>query len=56
MIMPAVFAFGVEPNAGPGLVFITVPMIFASVPAGDIFAALFYICLWWRAHLVGVAP
>lgn len=41
MIMPAVFAFGVEPNAGPGLVFITVPMIFASVPAGDIFAALF---------------
>lgn len=45
MIMPAVFAFGVEPNAGPGLVFITVPMIFASVPAGDIFAALFYICL-----------
>lgn len=45
MIMPAVFAFGLEPNAGPGLVFITVPMIFGSIPFGDVFAALFYICL-----------
>lgn len=45
MIMPAVFAFGMEPNAGPGLVFITVPMIFAHVPMGEAFAVLFYICL-----------
>lgn len=45
MIMPAVFAFGMEPNAGPGLVFITVPMIFGSLPFGDVFAALFYVCL-----------
>lgn len=45
MIMPAVFAFGMEPNAGPGLVFITVPMIFDSIPFGGIFAVLFYICL-----------
>lgn len=45
MIMPAVFAFGMEPNAGPGLVFITVPMIFAHVPMGEVFAVLFYVCL-----------
>lgn len=45
MIMPAVFAFGLEPNAGPGLVFITVPMIFSQIPMGDIFALFFYICL-----------
>lgn len=45
MIMPAVFAFGLEPNAGPGLVFITVPMIFSHVPFGAVFAVLFYICL-----------
>ena len=49
MIMPAVFAFGLEPNAGPGLVFITVPMIFSSIPFGDVFAALFYICLFVAA-------
>ena len=45
MIMPAVFAFGLEPNAGPGLVFITVPLIFGSIPFGDVFAVLFYVCL-----------
>lgn len=45
MIMPAVFAFGMEPNAGPGLVFITVPLIFSHVPFGAVFALLFYICL-----------
>ena len=45
MIMPAVFAFGLEPNAGPGLVFVTVPMIFSKIPFGGFFALLFYICL-----------
>ena len=44
MIMPAVFAFGLEPNAGPGLVFVTVPMIFSQIPLGGFFALLFYIC------------
>lgn len=45
MIMPAVFAFGLEPNAGPGLVFVTVPIIFSHIPFGGFFAFLFYICL-----------
>lgn len=45
MVMPAVFAFGVAPDAGPGLVFITLPMIFAHIPGGCIFAAIFYVCL-----------
>ena len=45
MIMPAVFAFGLEPNGGPGLVFVTVPMIFSHIPFGVVFALLFYICL-----------
>lgn len=45
MIMPAVFAFGLEPNGGPGLVFVTVPMIFSHIPFGGVFSLLFYICL-----------
>lgn len=45
MVMPAVFAFGVAPDAAPGLVFITLPMIFAHIPGGSIFAAIFYVCL-----------
>lgn len=45
MTMPAAFAFGLSPDAGPGLVFITVPMIFERIPAGGLFAVLFYVCL-----------
>ncbi len=45
MIMPAVFAFNVDPSAGPGLTFVTMPAIFAQMPLGHLFAILFYICL-----------
>ena len=33
-IFPAVFAFGMEPGSGPGLLFATLPQIFAQLPAG----------------------
>ena len=45
MIMPAVFAMGQDPKAGPGLVFITIPLVFSEIPFGDLFATLFYVCL-----------
>ncbi|MDO5532288.1 sodium-dependent transporter [Sutterella sp.] len=45
MVMPPVFAFGLDPTAGPGLTFITMPAIFAQLPFGQIFAVIFYICL-----------
>lgn len=45
MVMPAVFAFGLDPTAGPGLTFVTMPAIFAKMPAGQIFAVFFYVCL-----------
>lgn len=45
MIMPAVFALGQDPNAGPGLVFVTVPLIFSQIPFGWFFAILFNVCL-----------
>lgn len=41
-IFPAVFAFGIEPNSGPGLVFITLPSIFNNMPAGYFFSILFF--------------
>lgn len=44
-IFPAVFAFGIEPSAGPGLVFITLPNVFAQMPGGYIFSILFLYCL-----------
>lgn len=42
-IMPAVFAFGIEPASGPPLMFITLPQVFAQMPLGNVFAVFFFI-------------
>lgn len=44
-IMPAVFAFGLDPKSGPGLVFETLPYVFSQMPAGGIVAILFFTAL-----------
>ena len=44
-IMPAVFAFGLNPQSGPGLVFETLPYVFSQMPAGGIVAILFFVAL-----------
>ena len=44
-IMPAVFAFGISPGEGPGLVFITLPHIFGQLPLGGVIAILFFVAL-----------
>lgn len=42
-IIPAVFAFGMDPMAGPPLMFITIPKIFAQMPMGQIFSIFFFV-------------
>lgn len=42
-IFPAVFTFGFKPEAGPSLLFITIPAIFASLPLGQVFVVLFFV-------------
>ncbi|NLG98690.1 MAG: sodium-dependent transporter [Chloroflexi bacterium] len=42
-IFPAVFTFGYEPTAGPSLLFITIPSIFASLPFGSVFMVMFFV-------------
>ena len=44
-IMPAVFAFGLNPQEGPGLVFETLPFLFANMPLGGLVAILFFLAL-----------
>jgi neurotransmitter:Na+ symporter, NSS family len=44
-IFPAVFAFGIEPSAGPGLVFLTLPNVFQQMPGGYFFGILFFALL-----------
>lgn len=49
IIFPACFAFGISPDQGPGLVFITLPNVFNQMPAGRIWGTLFFIFLSFAA-------
>jgi len=48
-IFPAVFAYGVSPSAGPGLVFVTVPQVFQFMPGSYLFSLCFFILLFVAA-------
>ena len=54
-IIPAVFALGLEPTSGPGLLFSTLPRMFAALPAGAFFGFLFFAGLLGAAYLSDVA-
>lgn len=49
VIFPACFAFGVEPGAGPGLVFVTLPAVFSHMPFGQLWGALFFLFMSFAA-------
>ena len=48
-VLPAVFAFGFEPAQGPGLIFVTLPAVFARMPLGSLFAILFFVLVLFAA-------
>lgn len=48
-ILPAVFAFHIDPQAGPGLVFLTLPKVFLSMPFGQLWSVLFFLLLTFAA-------
>lgn len=45
IIFPACFAFGVNPGQGPSLIFVTLPEVFAQMPAGKWIGSAFFIFL-----------
>lgn len=45
VIFPAVFNYGLDPAAGPGLLFQTLPVAFAQMPGGYVFSVLFFLML-----------
>jgi NSS family neurotransmitter:Na+ symporter len=49
VIFPIIFAFGLEPGAGPGLVFITMPFTFGQIPGGWLFGSIFFLLLFFAA-------
>ena len=48
-IFPIVFAHGLEPGAGPGLIFQTLPIAFGHMPGGAFFGTLFFVLLVFAA-------
>jgi NSS family neurotransmitter:Na+ symporter len=44
-IFPLVFQYGLNPGAGPGLIFETLPLAFGQMPAGQLFGSIFFVLL-----------
>lgn len=49
IIFPACFAYGVEVNSGPSLIFITLPNIFNNIPLGRLWGSLFFVFMTFAA-------
>lgn len=43
IIFPACFAFGVSPDQGPSLIFVTLPKVFINMPLGRVWGTLFFV-------------
>lgn len=55
VIFPALFAFGIAPDAGPGLLFVTMSGLFAQLPAGDVLAGCFFFLVFLAGLTSGLA-
>ena len=55
IIFPACFAYGVEPGAGPGLIFQTLPNVFNNMAGGRIWGTLFFIFMGCAALTTVIA-
>ncbi|MCR5099800.1 MAG: sodium-dependent transporter [Butyrivibrio sp.] len=54
--IPACFSFGVEPDRGPSLIFLTLPNVFISLKAGRIIGSFFFLFMYFAAlsTMIGV--
>lgn len=55
IIIPSCFAYNIQPDAGPNLIFITIPNIFAQMKSGQLWSALFFLFLTFAAFTTVVA-
>lgn len=49
VVIPAVFAFGLDVASGPPLMFITLPAVFQKMPFGGLFAVIFFVAVLFAA-------
>jgi neurotransmitter:Na+ symporter, NSS family len=54
-IFPLVFANGLDPAEGPGLIFVTLPIAFGQMPAGALFGAMFFLLVLVSAITSSIA-
>ncbi len=54
-IFPIVFANGLEPSSGPGLIFNSLPIAFGAMPYGSVFATMFFVLLVFAAWTSAVS-
>lgn len=55
IIFPACFSFGVEPDAGPSLIFVTLPNVFVNMTGGRIWGALFFLFMTFASFSTVIA-
>ncbi len=55
IIFPACFSFGVEPDAGPSLIFVTLPNVFVNMAGGRIWGALFFLFMSFASFSTVIA-
>ena len=55
IIFPACFSFGVNPDSGPSLIFITLPNVFLSMIGGRVWGSLFYLFMSFAAFSTVIA-
>ena len=49
IIFPACFAYNIQPDSGPNLLFITLPNVFNAMPGGRIWGTLFFVFMFFAA-------
>ncbi|MFN3198438.1 MAG: sodium-dependent transporter [Bradymonadia bacterium] len=49
VLFPITFSYGMEPSAGPGLVFANIPVAFSQMPGGTVLSAVFFVLLTFAA-------
>ena len=56
IVIPACFTYGIEPGAGPSLIFLTLPNVFANLPGGQFWGSMFFLFLYFAAlsTMIGV--
>lgn len=55
IIFPACFSFGVEPGQGPGLIFVTLPKVFAGMAGGRLWGSLFFLFMSFASFSTVIA-